>query len=176
MSRIDGTDWTAAHRIKRSLLAEWWLRIAGIDGLFNPFGHEPVVASTLLPFERPFIDAHELAHVRGIPNEGDANLVAVFACIPSSDPQFQYSGWFHLWLYLRNTDRDKLLDSGPRRDVQRFFDRVRSQEVPWASNLQSAVLDWHLKANSIPEGVRSYEKFVTLAVASHDRWGEFGAP
>ena len=175
ISRIDGTDWDAAHRIKRSLLAGWWLKIAGVDGMFNPFGHEPVVASTLLPFEMPFIDAHELAHVRGVPNEGDANLIAVFACIPSNDARFQYSGWFHLWLYLRSAERDKLLDPGPRRDLQSFFDRVRSQEIPWASSLQSAVLDWHLKANSIPEGVRSYEKFVTLAVASRDRWDEFAA-
>src|SRR5262245_41642981 len=53
--RIDGTDRQGASRIKQSILADGWLRIATIDGLFNPFGHEPIVASSLLSFELPFV-------------------------------------------------------------------------------------------------------------------------
>jgi len=173
VSKIDGTNWAAANRIKHSIVAAGWFRVAGIDGMFNPFGHEPVVASSLLSFELPFVMTHELAHVRGIPNEGDANLVATLATLASDDPAFRYSGWFHLWLYLQNAKRDALLDAGPRRDLQIFSERVRSQEIPWVSNLQSAVLDWHLKANRVHEGVASYSKFVTLAIATQDRWQEF---
>ena len=172
-SRIEGRDWPAPSRVKRSLLADSWFEIAGIDGMFNPFGHEPLVASGVLQFELPFVMAHELAHVRGIPNEGDANLVAVLATVASGDPAFQYSGWLNLWLYLRNPERDRLLEAGPRRDLQLLFARMRAQQAPWASSLQAAILDWHLKANNIPEGRASYSRFVALAIASRDRWKEF---
>jgi hypothetical protein len=172
-SRIEGRDWQAANRIKRSILADEWFAIAGVDGIFNPFGHEPVVASGVLQFELPFVMSHELAHVRGIPNEGDANLIALFATIASGDPAFEYSGWMYLWLYLRNEERDKLLEPGPRRDLELLFARMRAQEAPWASSLQAMILDWHLKANNVPEGRASYSKFVALAMATRDRWKDF---
>src|SRR5262249_1604335 len=70
MERIEGQNWRAAGRIKHSIFAQGWFRIAGIEGMFNPFGHEPLVTSGLLPFEYPFVTTHELAHVWGIPNEG----------------------------------------------------------------------------------------------------------
>src|SRR5262249_49811175 len=95
------------------------------------------------------------------------------ATIASDDPEFQYSGWLHLWLYLRNAKRDALLDPGPRRDLQILFERIRSQELHWASSLQSAVLDWHPKANHVEEGVASYANFVRLAIATQDDWRKF---
>src|SRR5205814_9716148 len=98
--KIDGTDWRAANRVKRSLIAEEWYKIAGIDGMFNPFGHEPLVIAGPYPFELPFLMSHELAHVRGIANEGEANLVALLATVASEDPRFQYSGWLYVWEYL----------------------------------------------------------------------------
>src|SRR5262249_35295573 len=70
---IDHSDWKSAHRIKISWVGNPWLRSAGVDGVFNPVGHEPVINSTLLDIERPFVMSHELAHVRGYPDEGDAN-------------------------------------------------------------------------------------------------------
>jgi hypothetical protein len=166
---VGAAEWPAAERMKRSIMADWWFRFAGVDGMFNPLVHEPIVSSGLLSFELPFVTAHELAHVRGIPNEGDANLVAAFATIGSNDPTFQYSGWFHLWLYLRNSERDEFLEAGPRRDLQLFYERLRSQRVEWVSNVQSAVLDWYLKSNDVEEGVQSYARFVTLTIAAHKR-------
>ena len=47
---------------------------------------------------------HELAHVRGYPDEGDANVIAAFATLMSENPAFQYSGWLNLWLYLRTRE------------------------------------------------------------------------
>ena len=41
------------------------------------------------------------------------------------------------------------------------------------SQVQSAMLDAHLKANAVPAGIRSYADIVALAVASQPRWGEF---
>ena len=63
LSQLDGTDWSAARRIKHSFFADWWFRVSGIDGMFNPFGHEPLLVSGIPDFELPFLIAHELAHV-----------------------------------------------------------------------------------------------------------------
>ena len=109
---IDGSDWESAKRIKISRIGNPWLHAAGIDGVFNPFGHEAVISNSLLDVERPFIMAHEAAHVRGYPNEADANVIATFATLMSDDPSFQYSGWLNLWLYLRTPELDKATGSG----------------------------------------------------------------
>lgn len=170
---IDGLEWTATHRIKVSWVANPWLRVAGVDGMFNPLGHEPIIKNSLLDIERSFVMAHELAHVRGYPDEGDANLIAALATILSKDPAFQYSGWLTLWFYLRTRELDKLLDPGPRADLQRIVERERSEEVRWINNFQAAILDWFLKANSVSQGIRSYSRVVILAAGTEPSWEHF---
>jgi len=173
VAAIDGSDWEAAHRIKTTWLGNPWLRAAGVDGVFNPLAHEPIISSTLLDVERPFIIAHELSHVRGYTDEGDANVIALFATLMSSDSAFQYSGWLNLWLYLRTAERDKLLNAGPQNDLRRIFDRARAEEILWIDNLQRAILDWFLKANSVEQGVRSYSRVVFLASGSEPYWQQY---
>jgi hypothetical protein len=170
---IDGSDWESASRIKISWISSPWLRAAGVDGVFNPLAHEPIISSTMLDVERPFVIAHELAHVRGYPDEGDANVIATFATLMSEDPAFQYSGWLNLWLYLRSRETEKLLDTGPRRDIQRLFERARAEQVRWINDFQQALLDWFLKANSVDEGVRSYSRVVLLVSGSEPFWERF---
>jgi len=170
--KIDGTDWRAASHVKRSVIADPWFRIAGVDGMFNPFGHEPLVIGGALPFELPFLMAHEIAHVRGVANEGEANLVALLATLASDDPRFRYSGWLYLWGYLKHPPQAKL-DTGPQADLAAVRNRIQSNEIPLVNDLQTAILDAHLKANAVPAGIRSYSEFVALAVASQKRWAEF---
>ncbi|PYS00617.1 MAG: hypothetical protein DMG12_17245 [Acidobacteria bacterium] len=170
---IDGSEWRASSLVKNSWLVNPWFHAAGVDGLFNPFAHEPIVSNTLLDVERPFVIAHELAHVRGYPAEGDANLIAFFATVLSNDPILQYSGWLNLWLYVRSPELDTLLQPGPRGDLQRVFDRIRGERVRWIGNFQTAILDWYLKANSVPEGVRSYSQVVLLAAGTEPFWDRF---
>jgi hypothetical protein len=170
--KIDGTGWRAANRVKRAVFAEWWYKIAGIDGMFNPFGHEPLVIAGPYSFELPFLMSHELAHVRGIANEGEANLVALLATVASEDPGFQYSGWLYLWSYLPRYP-DVKLDEGPRADLKAVAARIKAHEIPLANYLQSAILDAHLKANAVPAGLRSYSEFVSFAVASQPHWQDF---
>jgi uncharacterized protein DUF3810 len=169
--KIDGTDWVTSARVKRTLIMEPWYRSAGIDGVFNPFGHEALVIQGPYPFELPFLMSHELAHARGIANEGEANLVALFATVASEDPRFQYSGWLHLWGYLRHSTEG--LDPGPKADLLKIAERIFSNQISAISNVQSAILDAHLKANAVPGGIRSYSDFVKLAIASQPRWKEF---
>jgi len=169
--QIDGIDWATATRVKRSILAQIWYQSAGIDGMFNPFGHEPLVIEGPLPFELPFLMSHEIAHVRGVANEGEANLVAWLATVASDDPRFQYSGWLYLWEYLR-TPSSKL-DPGPRADLAAARERVLRHQIRLVSQFQASLLDVHLKANAVPGGIRSYSDFVAQAIASRPRWQDF---
>ncbi|MBR1559074.1 MAG: DUF3810 family protein, partial [Clostridia bacterium] len=57
-----------------------WMRVLGISGLFSPWTGEAVVdgtADALLPFTC----VHELQHLRGIADEGAANIAAYVACV-----------------------------------------------------------------------------------------------
>ena len=47
----------------------------------DPFFLETLVASDLLPFERPFVVAHEWAHLAGFTDEGEANFVGWLTCL-----------------------------------------------------------------------------------------------
>jgi hypothetical protein len=170
--KVDGTNWRAAKRIKRSLILEPWYKIAGVDGMFNPFGHEPLVIAGPYPYELPFLMSHEYAHVRGIANEGEANLAALLATVASDDPRFQYSGWLSLWGYLPRSP-DIQLDPGPLADLRAISARLKASQIEWASTVQSAILDAHLKANAVPAGIRSYSEFVVGAIATQPRWKEF---
>ena len=60
---------------RRSLLTPYFRR-AGIDGMFDPFSLQVLVNDTVLPFERPFVTAHEWAHLAGFAHEAEANFVA----------------------------------------------------------------------------------------------------
>jgi hypothetical protein len=111
--------------------------------------------------------------VRGYPDEGDANLIAAFATIMSNSPAFQYSGWLSLWLYLRTRDLDMLLDAGPRADLQRIFERARSEQVQWINHFQTLMLDWFLKSNHVEQGVRSYSRIVLLAAGTEPYWDRY---
>ena len=170
---LDGTSWRASGRPKSSRILNPFFKAAGVDGMFNPFGHEALVTSGLLGFERPMTLAHEMAHVRGYPNEGDANFIALMACVNSSDPTFRYSGWLTLWLYLRSQETVELLDQGPRQDLEAMFKRRRDNRVEWVNDIQARTFDLFLKANRVEGGIRSYARIVTLAVGTQPTWDRF---
>ena len=176
VEELDGTTWATSPRVKTSRLLNPFFRASGVEGMFNPFGHEALVTSGLLPLERPMILAHEIAHVRGYPNEGDANFVALMASINSNDDAFAYSGWLYLWAYLRSEELDQLLDDGPLGDLSAISLRRRRSRVAWISRAQTRTLDVFLKANRVEGGVRSYARIVNLAVGTRDSWDRFGEP
>src|SRR5207248_11609185 len=106
-------------RPKRTAL-DLYFRRAGVDGMTDPLFLETLVASDLLPFERPFVVAHEWSHLAGFADEGDANFIGWLACLRGSASD-QYSGWLYMFSQiagdLRPHDRADVsaaLQPGPR--------------------------------------------------------------
>ena len=156
-------------RLKRSLLGPYF-RWAGIDGMINPFGLEVIANPDLLAFERPFVAAHEWAHLAGYADEAEANFVGWLTCVRAS-PSHQYSGWFYLYWQiageLNPQERGRLnmaLADGPRRDINAVIARLRRGQIPALQRASWQVYDKYLKANRVEAGVRSYNEVVTLVL------------
>ena len=58
-----------------------WMRALGIAGLFSPWTGEALVDADAPPGYLPFTCVHELMHLRGIADEGAANIAAWQACL-----------------------------------------------------------------------------------------------
>ena len=162
---------------KRSLLT-WYFRRAAIDGMTDPFFLEIIVNTDVLEFERPFVVAHEWAHLAGYANEAEANFVAWLTCV-RGDAGTRYSGWLaayeHEMRALPPADRAsvKALDSGPVEDLRAMSARyARSSEV--VRNAARGIYDEYLRANRVAEGIGSYDAAVRLMVGT--RFGERWTP
>jgi hypothetical protein len=156
-------------RPKRSLF-NWYFQRAGVQGMIDPYFLETLVASDLLPFERPFVFAHEWSHLAGFADESEANFVGWLACLRASDAE-RYSGWLFLYEELAGslTARDRTalasrLAAGPRGDLRAIAARVQRQVDPRTAAVGWQVYDRYLKANRVQEGVASYAQVVRLVL------------
>jgi hypothetical protein len=158
-----------AGRPKATLLAPYFRR-AGVAGMTDPFFLETLVASDLLPIERPFVIAHEWAHLAGFADESEANFVGWLTCLRGSADD-QYSGWLFLYgelaLAVGVRDRAQLaarLAPGPRADLQAIARRVQQQVSPTISAAGWRANDLYLKANRVESGAASYAEVVRLVL------------
>ena len=159
-----------AGRPKATLLTAYFRR-AGIDGMMSPFSLEVLVNGTLLPFERPFLVAHEWSHLAGYANESEASFVGALVCL-AGDAQSRYSAWLYLSSqlvrHLPADARDRVwaeLDDGPRADLRAIAARLR-EAVPVVRRSASRVYDRYLRANRVDAGVASYGLVVDLLLGT----------
>jgi hypothetical protein len=160
---------------KRSLL-NYYFRRAAIDGMTDPYFLEIIVNPEVLEFERPFVIAHEWAHLAGYANEAEANFLAWLTCVRGTAAE-QYSGWLAAYQHglaaVPRADRAALkpLDDGPRQDLQAIVARY-NRSSPAVRRAARGVYDEYLKANRIAEGIASYDAVVRLmiGVRYNPRW------
>lgn len=152
---------------KRSLL-NLYFKLTAIQGMVDPMFLEVLVNHDVLPFERPFIVAHEWAHLAGRADESEASFLGWVTCL--NGPQWaRYSAWISLYGTIMaglpgDTQRALAakLDLGPRNDLQALRERILRQSLPVARRASGAAYDRFLKANRLREGVKSYDLVVTL--------------
>ncbi len=175
-----GMSWLAVPGQPKRSVIDFYFRRVSVDGMTDPFFLETLANHGLLPFERPFVVAHEWAHLAGYADESEANFVAWMIGM-RAPPGAQYSGWLSLYGTIAGSlrpdvraDITRSLDPGPRADLVAVARRVREQTSPLASRAGYAVYDKFLKANRVQAGIRSYGEVIQLLLGT--RFDSAGNP
>ena len=144
---------------------------AGVTGMVNPIGLESIVHPHLLPYERPFVLAHEWAHLAGQADEAQASAVGWLACMRGT-PQLAYSASLYLIMEaasaLPGDARQtviKQLDAGVRSDIDDILRRLQKGE-PVVQRTASRVYDEYLRANRVADGTASYRRALSLILSA----------
>jgi Protein of unknown function (DUF3810) len=167
---LGATKLARPGRPKRSVLTRYF-RKAAIDGMTDPLFLEVIVNSDLLPFERPFVLAHEWSHLAGYNDESEANFVAWLTCVRASS-RARYSGWLsayeHVAASLPRDDRrslNALLAPAVTADIAASQQRLAASS-PALSTAARGAYDKYLRANRIEEGIASYNAVVRLMLGT----------
>jgi uncharacterized protein DUF3810 len=147
-------------RPKPTLLGGYFHEIS-VAGMTDPFLLETLIAPDLLDVERPFVIAHEWAHLAGYADESEANYVAWLAC-RRGDARAQYSAALAMTGYAPpNQGLGPAPELGPRIDL--FAIGYRYKHTNAAVRLAARQgYDTYLKANRVERGVESYDAVVQL--------------
>jgi hypothetical protein len=162
----------AAGRPKRTLM-NFYLAAAGIEGFVNPFGLEVVLESSVLPFEKPFLLAHEWGHLAGFADESEASFIGLLACLHSDSAAIRYAGWLALYLYLPADPKGESAQLAPAvtADLRAIAEREARRLNATISRLQWKVYDQFLKASGVEAGVASYGMLVRLVLGTRFEQG-----
>lgn len=170
-----------AGRPKFSLILTPYFTLAGVNGMLNPFALESIVHPDLLPFERPFVLAHEWGHLAGQADEAEASAVGWLACLKGPPPA-AYSASLYLIMEAaaalppgaRRTAVSGL-DPAVRADLRAIADRVQRQQHPAVQDAAQRAYNEFLKANRVEDGTASYGRALTLILASpvYDAMGTY---
>lgn len=166
-----------------------------ICGYFFPFSMEANYNTVMNLSYHPSTFCHELAHLKGYIYEEEASFISFAACVQSSDPFFQYSGYLSVYTYLNNDLVEGLVskygDEGaayyktlPRMSAKVRQDKIFVSEKQWERINEKAVIstevvdkvsdkltDTSLKAFGIEDGILSYGRVVGLVLRYYDHAG-----
>jgi hypothetical protein len=152
----------------------------GFLGYYNPFSGEAQVNTTVPVFVQPNITCHEMAHQLGYAKENEANFVGYLAGKASPDQRLRYSAYFDLLQYaaielqLRDSAlaRKLLLDLHPqvRKDLKEWK-AFREQHKNPLEQLVMWAYGHYLKANSMPNGIATYNEVIAWLVAYYKKFG-----
>jgi len=142
-------------------------------GFYCPWAGEGYIDPALHPLQVPFTMAHEMAHVAGITDEGEANLMAWIACRNSADHFVRYSAELAYLRYLLRNIRqynpagyqfftDQLPES-IQSDIRDIHERM--QKYPdFFPRSREIVYERYLQAQGIEDGLQSYNRMVDLVI------------
>ena len=146
----------------------------GITGIYFPFTGEANINIAIPDIYIPSTTLHEMAHQRGYASEDEANFIAYLASINHPDIDFKYSGYIlalnHTANALYSADYDTYVNLSKNISEDVFSD-LKNNSAFWdkyegkIDDISNEINNTYLKANGIPEGVKSYGKMVDLLLA-----------
>lgn len=151
-------------RPKPTLLGGYFHEVS-VAGMTDPFLLETLIAPDLLDVERPFVIAHEWAHLAGYADESEANFVAWLTC-RRGDAGARYSAALAMFGYApAPRPPNKALDLGPRIDLYAISYRYAGTSRPLRFAARQGY-DKFLKANRVERGIESYDAVVQLILGT----------
>ena len=151
----------------------------GYSGYYNPFTGEAQINVKMPSFLLPYITCHEMAHQLGYASEDEANFVGYLAAKSSTDARVRYSVYFDLFnyangeLYLYDSTKArsnyKQLDTLVKKDIKAYRRFLLKYENP-LEPLITSLYGTYLKANSQPEGIRTYSRVTALLIAYEKKY------
>jgi hypothetical protein len=161
---------TLATVPKRPLTAPY-MRAVGVSGMVAPLFLETYLNPDLTGPERPYVLAHEWAHLSGFASEDEASFVGMVAAL-RADVAAQYSAWLSLVFdaasQLEPVTRDLVLAElaeGPRED-QRAIVRRLQRRVPVLDRASWVAYDRAIKSQGATDGVAGYGRVVQLLLST----------
>lgn len=140
-------------------------------GFFFPYTAEANLNADSPACLLPSTIVHELAHLRGVAREDEANFCAVVACLESGDEDYRYSGALLAYIYLGNAlyraDYDawrevySTLSENVRADLRANNDYWARFETP-AADVSEKVYESFLQTYGDDRGMQSYGACVDL--------------
>jgi hypothetical protein len=156
---------------KRSIVSPYY-RATAVSGQLAPFFLETLINPDLTGPERPYVLAHEWAHLAGYGPEDDASFVGLLAALRAG-PAGEYSAWLELALTAVGqlqpvTQRLVManLAEGPRRDHRAIYERVVGARVEAVDRVARSAYDRMLKSQGVEEGVESYSRVIHLVLGT----------
>ena len=154
-------------RSKPVMLSSYW-SYTHIVGVYDPvIGESNINVDYTCPYDMPITICHEMIHAKGYAREGDANFIAVIACILSDRADFRYAGYF--WIF---TSVASLLDNydvfAVDPDFQLIVKDINAANAYWdtketgkvaqkVNEVSEATNDTYLEANGQEGGTDTYE-------------------
>jgi hypothetical protein len=154
-----------------------YMRAVGVSGMLAPWFLETYLNPDLTGPERPYVLAHEWAHLSGYAPEEDASFVGLLTALGADVPS-QYSAWLFLASEashrLHPVTRDLVVaafEEGPRADLDAIAMRLRMR-VPWLDRASWVAYDRAIKSQGAEEGVAGYGRVIDLVLGSDALAGE----
>ena len=150
--------------------------MVGVKGSMGPFFCEFTINGDVPPAEYPATYAHELSHLLGIANEGEANFYAYQVCTRSSIQAIRFSGLMSILPHVLN-NAYRLLPAEAYdalcRDIRPEVLRLaRESQDYWQGkynrligDAQSKLYELYLRGNRVEGGRKSYSQVIGLLIA-----------
>lgn len=149
------------------------LTYMGFAGYLNPITNEAQVNSLIPKNNYAATVCHEIAHQVGFASESEANFVGYLAAINSSDTHFNYAGYLMALryclfeIYRIQPDQFEILkksiNKGIIKDIQNNRAFWKSYQN-WSEQYFKLFYDSFLKANKQKDGIKGYNKMVSLLI------------
>lgn len=164
----------------KPVLASKYMSYTKTVGIYIPFTMEANVNIDTVAYNQPADAIHELAHLRGIMREDEANYIAYAACVNSKEPDFIYSGYMLAYIYATNQlyeedielyrkVREKLSEGviGDLRANSEYWSKFETPVGNTISNVSNKVNNTYLNLNGQEQGTKSYGMVVDLLIAEY---------